>query len=67
MPEEPIAPPPGIVTAFINRDTGKPADPGDPLSMVEYFMEGTIPSAEAGGVIGDPDTGLGESTREELF
>lgn len=66
-PDEPIAPPPGIVTAFINRDTGKPTNPDDPQSMVEYFMDGTIPSAEAGEVIGDPDTGSGESIREGLF
>jgi penicillin-binding protein 1A len=70
-PEEPIWTPPGIVTAFINRDTGGPAEPGDPQSMVEYFMEGTTPTASAGGVVGDPGAGSsaisGEDAQEELF
>ena len=66
-PEQVRAPPPGIVTTFINRDTGKPTEPNDPRSMVEFFVDGTIPSAESGEVIGDPGDASGESIREELF
>jgi penicillin-binding protein 1A len=66
-PEQVRAPPPGIVTTFINRDTGKPTEPNDPRSMVEFFVDGTIPSAESGEVIGDPGDVSGESIREELF
>ena len=42
VPETPLVPPPGIVTARINRDTGKPTTASDPDGMLEYFMEGTV-------------------------
>jgi penicillin-binding protein 1A len=41
--EKPLVPPPGIVTAHIDRDTGKPTTPG-PGSMLEYFIAGTVQS-----------------------
>jgi penicillin-binding protein 1A len=45
VPEKPLVQPPGIVTAHINRDTGKPTSASDPNAMLEYFMEGTIESS----------------------
>lgn len=40
-------PPPGIVTAVLDRETGKPASAGTPPERryVEYFMAGTEPGA----------------------
>ena len=42
VPEKPLIPPPGIVTARINRDTGKTTTASDPDGMLEYFMKGTV-------------------------
>jgi penicillin-binding protein 1A len=66
VPEKALVPPPGIVTATINRETGKPAAAGEPDSMQEYFIEGTVGSAvdvlEGGGTTTAPD-----NVREGLF
>jgi penicillin-binding protein 1A len=65
VPEKPLVPPPGIVTTHINRDTGKPAAPSDPNTMLEYFMEGTVESGTdvlEGGTAPAP-----EGVREGLF
>jgi penicillin-binding protein 1A len=65
VPEKPLVPPPGIVTTHINRDTGKPAAPSDPNTMLEYFMEGTVESSTdvlEGGTAPAP-----EGVREGLF
>jgi penicillin-binding protein 1A len=45
VPEKPLVQPPGIVTAHINRETGKPTAASDPNAMLEYFMEGTVESS----------------------
>jgi penicillin-binding protein 1A len=42
VPEKPLVPPSGIVTATINRETGKPTTKDDPEAMQEYFMEDTL-------------------------
>jgi len=67
VPEKPLVPPPGIVTATIDRDTGKPSAPG-PNSMLEYFIEGTVDSStdvlEGGGTTPAPAP---DSVREGLF
>jgi len=65
VPENPLVPPPGIVTAHINRDTGKPVAPSDPNAMLEYFIEGTVESSTdvlEGGTAPAP-----EGVREGLF
>lgn len=66
-PVRPRIPPAGIVTATINRNTGKVTDPSDPKAMQEYFVKGTVPNT---GVSLD-GTGPGgkqpDSVREGLF
>lgn len=55
VPEQPLTPPPGIVSVNIDRATGKLASGGS--SREEYFIEGTQPTQqavkEAGTVIMD--------------
>ena len=36
--------PPGVQQVEINRATGKPTAPGDPVTRVEYFINGTGPN-----------------------
>ena len=65
LPEKPLVPPAGIVTAHINRETGKPAAASDPNAMLEYFIEGTSESSTdvlEGGTAPAP-----EGVREGLF
>jgi len=65
VPEKPLVPPPGIVTAHINRETGKPATASDPNAMLEYFIEDTVESGTdvlEGGTAPAP-----EGVREGLF
>ncbi len=45
VPEEPLTPPPGIVTVNIDRSTGQLANGGN--SRAEYFIEGTQPTQQA--------------------
>jgi len=37
-PERPPVPPRGVVTAYLNRETGQPTDEDDPEAYREYFM-----------------------------
>jgi len=67
VPEKPLVPPAGIVTATIDRDTGKPA-PAGPNTMLEYFFEGTVESGAdvlEGGT--SPATPAPDNVREGLF
>jgi penicillin-binding protein 1A len=69
VPEKPLVQPPGIVTAHINRDTGKPTTASDPNAMLEYFMEGTSESSTdvlEGGTTPAPAPAP-EGVREGLF
>lgn len=45
-PEIQLPQPPGIVTARINRHSGKLARPGDSNAMFEYFLEGNLPELD---------------------
>jgi len=67
VPEKPLVPPAGIVTATIDRDTGKPAPPG-PNTMQEFFIEGT---AETGADVlegsGTAPSAAPDNVREGLF
>ncbi len=71
VPDKALTRPPGIVTALINRETGRQTDENDPDAMVEYFEKGTAP----GGVVaadGEPRTAsppatIPENIREKLF
>lgn len=45
VPEEPLTPPPGIITVNIDRSTGQLASGGN--SRAEYFIDGTQPTQQA--------------------
>src|SRR5699024_12432742 len=45
VPEQPLTPPPGIVTVNIDRSTGQLANGGN--SREEYFIEGKQPQQHA--------------------
>jgi penicillin-binding protein 1A len=69
VPEKPLVPPPGIVTATINRETGKLTTAADPEAMQEYFLEGTVDTGAdvvEGGTPGDT-TKSPDNVREGLF
>jgi penicillin-binding protein 1A len=69
VPETPLVPPAGIVSATINRETGKPTTVSDPEAMPEYFMAGTLESS-ADVVEGSPAGGTApapDNVREGLF
>ena len=67
VPEKPLVPPPGIVTAHINRETGKPAAPSDPNAMLEYFMQDTVGSGTDVLEDGTAPVPVPEGVREGLF
>ncbi len=67
VPQKPLMPPPGIVTATINRNTGKVTDPSDPKAMQEYFVQGTVPDRGVSLDGGGPGTKQPDSVREGLF
>jgi penicillin-binding protein 1A len=67
VPEQPLLKPDGVITAIINRESGKLTTQDDPNGMAEYFVSGTQPT-EAGGAAGTPAAGgSGENVREGLF
>ncbi len=68
VPEQPLVKPSGIVTATINRESGKLTTVDDPDSMQEYFVSGTQPT-ESNGPVGAPAGGGGntENVRDGLF
>ena len=69
VPEKPLVPPPGIVTATINRETGKLTTAADPEAMQEYFLEGTVDTSAdvvEGSTPGDT-TKSPDNVREGLF
>ncbi len=67
VPEQPLLKPYGIVTAIINRDSGKLAADDDTNSMPEYFVSGTQPT-EGGGPVGTPaGGGSTDNVRDGLF
>jgi len=63
VPEEPLTPPPGIVTVNIDRGTGQLASGGS--SRQEYFIEGTQPTQQAVHEVGTTIIDNGET--HELF
>ncbi len=46
-PEQTIAPPPGITTAFIDKVSGEPSAAGSPDGYWEYFKVGTEPARKS--------------------
>ncbi len=63
VPEQPLTPPPGIVTVNIDRSTGQLANGGN--SREEYFIEGTQPTQQAVHEVGTTIIDNGEA--QELF
>ncbi|ENZ1219559.1 transglycosylase domain-containing protein [Enterobacter hormaechei] len=63
VPEQPLTPPPGIVTINIDRSTGQLANGGN--SRAEYFIEGTQPTTQAVHEVGTEIIDNGET--HELF
>ncbi len=63
VPEEPLTPPPGVVTVNIDRSTGQLANGGN--SRAEYFIEGTQPTQQAVHEVGTTIIDNGET--HELF
>jgi penicillin-binding protein 1A len=63
VPEQPLTPPPGVVTLNIDRYTGQLASGGG--SQAEYFIEGTQPTHQAVREVGTTIIDNGES--HELF
>lgn len=63
VPEEPLTPPPGIVTVNIDRNSGQLASGGN--SRAEYFIEGTQPTQQAVREVGTTIFDGGEE--RELF
>jgi len=62
-PEQPLTPPPGVVTVNIDRSTGQLANGGN--SRQEYFIEGTEPTTQAVHEVGTELIDNGET--HELF
>jgi membrane carboxypeptidase/penicillin-binding protein len=54
VPEQPLTPPPGVVTVNIDRSTGQLANGGN--SRAEYFIEGTQPTTQAVHEVGTDPT-----------
>ena len=63
VPEQPLTPPPGVVTVNIDRSTGQLANGGN--SRAEYFIEGTQPTQQAVHEVGTTLIDHGET--HELF
>ncbi|WP_353613087.1 peptidoglycan glycosyltransferase/peptidoglycan DD-transpeptidase MrcA [Mangrovibacter phragmitis] len=63
VPEQPLTPPPGIVTVRIDRATGQLASGGN--SRDEYFIDGTQPTHQAVHEVGTTVIDNGET--HELF
>lgn len=63
VPEQPLTPPPGIVTVNIDRSTGQLASGGN--SREEYFIEGMQPTQQAVHEVGTTIIDNGET--HELF
>ncbi|MEX9253946.1 peptidoglycan glycosyltransferase/peptidoglycan DD-transpeptidase MrcA [Pseudenterobacter timonensis] len=63
VPEQPLTPPPGIVTVNIDRSTGQLANGGN--SREEYFIDGTQPTTRAVHEVGTTLIDNGET--HELF
>ncbi|MGD8107456.1 peptidoglycan glycosyltransferase/peptidoglycan DD-transpeptidase MrcA [Pantoea sp. FN0302] len=64
VPEQPLTPPPGIVTVTIDRTTGKLANGGGNTRQ-EYFIEGTQPTEYSVQDVGTTLMDNGET--QELF
>ncbi|MBJ3815008.1 peptidoglycan glycosyltransferase/peptidoglycan DD-transpeptidase MrcA [Shimwellia pseudoproteus] len=63
VPQQPLTPPPGVVTVNIDRATGQLASGGS--SQPEFFIEGTQPTTHAVKEMGTTVTENGET--QELF
>ena len=67
VPEQPLLRPSGIITAIINRETGKLTTEDDPDGMPEYFVSGTQPTESSGPAGAPASGGSTENVRDGLF
>ncbi|MEA3291188.1 MAG: penicillin-binding protein 1A [Pseudomonadota bacterium] len=67
IPENPITPPPGITTRFVNKKNGRPTSKDDPNGYQEYFMAGTVPSARPQAAYSRPVSSAAAAVTEDLF
>ncbi len=69
LPEKPLAKPPGVTSALINRDTGRLTDASDAQAMPEYFIEGAPagPTTETDAGAPQSAPAVPENVREGLF
>jgi len=54
IPQEPLDPPEGIVTAYVDGETGAPSSPLEANAIKEYFVQGTEGTPTVGAT--DPST-----------
>ncbi len=69
VPEKSLIRPTGVVSALINRDSGRLTDASDPQALPEYFI-GRTPTGPAGGTEDGttlPAPAVPENVREGLF
>lgn len=69
VPEQPLTPPPGIVTMPIDADTGLLASQGDPDALSEVFSAQSTPQKGSGSVSSGstPSSGAAARITEQLF
>jgi penicillin-binding protein 1A len=69
VPEKPLIRPPGVISAPIDRDSGRLTDANNPHALQEYFIEGTLagPASESEDGATQPKPALPENLREGLF
>lgn len=67
IPENPITPPLGITTRFVNKKNGRPTSKDDPNGYQEYFMAGTVPSARPQAAYTRPVSSAAAAITEDLF
>ena len=65
--EKPLVRPEGVVSARINRETGRLAQAGDPEAMEEYFIEGLLPGEQTAADGATPIKPAPDNVRERLF
>lgn len=63
VPEQPFTPPPGVVAARVNPETGLREPPGSKIGFVDYFYQENLPRIQE-EVTADPTTTTPKSPEE---
>jgi len=64
MPEKALPKPEGVITRFINKETGQPTAPNDPEGMDEYFFIGQQTDSEAAKLANEEPGQEGQPTTD---